>query len=146
MQKLKKSWKNYLSRSLTAVHCVAILHGYCEPRPDCCSSEKLERGGIQLQVTTSIQIYKKNVEKFLQCNLPFFFIVYFVFPSFLVFGNYITSTFIPNYNQDNNRVSLFIRKHLWNQIFIKLFCTRLVFSKHSWQTYDMIFLGRVIPE
>ena len=25
MQKLKKSWKNYLSRSLTAVHCFAVL-------------------------------------------------------------------------------------------------------------------------
>ena len=25
MQKLKKSWKNYLSRSLTAVHCTSML-------------------------------------------------------------------------------------------------------------------------
>ena len=49
--------------------------------------------------------YVEKFYEYLQCNIQFFFIVYFVFPSFLVFGNYITSTFIPNYNQDKKRVS-----------------------------------------
>ena len=44
MQKLKKSWKNYLSRSLTAVHCitVCIRFKYVHAR-EICSRVRIRR-------------------------------------------------------------------------------------------------------